>query len=329
MAILPAYPEFKAGEGDLSGLHGIASEWPYIVEVEFESDNPIVEIRKVAELGDMHPDPHFKDLLYVSDYRKGEHLNEKTWRIYVTYSGPSERTIGLWRRSGRFGSETKQLRHSIGYWDAAGNIHDLNPNTDSKRIGTSKYVLPVERSPGVPVGDPWKGRYITAGEPGLKLNVTDEVDPTTGTVEKNSLVIPLSYEITVVQLTVNKIQEIASFGWCTNKWEWPRGNGAYEAWSLIFSGFAWEDEVLLIGGVGPIWFSHCQVELLYKPVHPVTNRFGWRGERRYDAYNDGRGNLSDVGIVGTVDRATRDYVINEERSFNSLFGAIGGSVPNF
>ena len=319
-----AYPDFKAGEGDQGGLHGMSSEWPYIVELDNEGDDPWPVLWTVAGMGQPHPDPQFRDRLFVTDYRKGDRLNEKFWRILVIYSPASEQTIGVWRRSGRFGNESKQLFHSLAHLADDGTVIDAR-----KRIGSTKYKLPVAAAAGV-TAEPWLGIHKTAS--GKPINATEAIDPSTGIIEVNDAILPLQYEITTPQLSVTQIQFIMSYRWCTNNAPWPdrAGMATYEKWSLIFSGFAFDDLVILTGGAGAIWFSQCQTEILYRPLRPKSNPWGWRGVRRYDSYSGDDGRLEDVydvSVPGQSRLTSQDYVVYEEANFNDLFLGIGRTVP--
>lgn len=316
-----AYPDFGAGEGDTIGYQGSSSEWLYHVEVDNPSDDPITVLITVAAPGSPHPDPRFAGNI-VTDYRKRKRLNETWWDIDVIFGPLSDQTLGQWRRSGRFGNETKRLDWSLGnIADDGRTVLDV-----PVQIGASKYALPNKDATPP---QPWTEKFRTTS--GLDINRILAIDPSSGALEVNDAILPLNYEITIPQLRITQIIDIMSYRWVCNSADWPfkstRNANTYEQWSLIFSGFAFDDRVINLASAGPLWFSDVQIELLYKPIDDIRNFYGWRGTSQPDYFIDDQGFRHEVHerIGDGERRAVKNYVTYPEASFYNLFRIFGSS----
>lgn len=324
-----AYPAFQAGEGDTLGVRGNESEWPYVVELDNEGDDPIAVMLTTIRLGDPHPDPRFAPLMLVGDYRKGERINEKTWFVWVLFKNLSEATIGLWRRGGRFANETRRIYRSLQNRAADGTV--LDPAIP---IGPSKWVKPtppVAGSEGLPPdpGDPWTNQYYTLDDKRNQqpLNLAQKIDPSNFGRDINDGILSLTYEITIPQLNITQITGLTAQRWRTNHDRWPTtGARRYPRWSLIFSNFAFDDEALVIGNQ-PRWYSHLIMEFLYRPITVLTPQ-GWRGEIEIQYYSDDEGYIGEVYDANRQGAlVTKNYVLYEQTDYNWLFSITGASPP--
>lgn len=325
-----AYPDFDAGAGDMLSQQGSSSEWLYHVEVDDEGDEPWPVLFAVAGPGTPHPVARFQGLR-VSGYRMDTRVNERWYRIVVIYSPLSDETYGIWRRSGQIGSETRQLTRSLASYPAEGQFPTPGDDTaidQSIPVGWSKYLVANTEGTGA-----WQNKYRSF-DGAIKLNRADGINPSGGGIEVNEGILSLGYEITTVQLSINKIKSLQSFAWSTNSGSWPRrttrgSGGAYDAWTLIFSGMRFDDLIINLTGVGPYWFSHVSVELLYKPLSSFLNPFGWRGVSREEYADDGSGHNIPVfeNIPGgtTFRQSVKNYVTYPDADFYGLFGLLGSN----
>jgi hypothetical protein len=322
-----AYPEFGAGEGDTIGHHGTQSEWPYLVELDAEGDDPIAVLLTVAPPNSPHPDPRYNAMV-VTDYRKDKQKNEKWWRIIVVFGSLSEQTLGQWRRSGHFGSETRQLEWSLGSFTDDGQFPTQGDQTviDAPlEVGSRKYTLPATDG----TTGPWTNEYATEGGK-IKLNlVADAVDPSTGGIEVKEGILPLGYENIIPQLSIFTLKTLMSYAWTTNRFAWPAKTiaraGTYLPWTLVFTGMSFDDVVINLAG-GVYWFTQVRVELLYKPIS-VQNPFGWRGVQRGETYTDPNGFRYPVFKVVNegFKRIVKNHVTYPESNFGAMFGFMGGN----
>ena len=311
-----AYPHITAGEGDVLSQHGNESQWPYIVELDNVGDDPWAVLFTVAAPGSRHPDPRFNGLT-VSGYRKDQLLNEKWWRIFVLYSPLSDQTLGIWRRSGRFANEVRPLHYSLNHFNDDGVLIDA-----ALPVGSPKYEIDS--------ATPRTGEYFIDTPDGadIQLKKVGGIDPSSPGIDVNDAIIALNYEITIPQLSRGTIQSLMSFKWNTNQFDWPtaasgRGSDGYPAWSLIFSGMAFDDVIINLTGYGPIWYSIVNIELLYRPIEKGVNPYGWRGTSRTDTYSDDKNYRSPVYKIQGGLLQKKNYVTYEEASFHSLFGLLG------
>lgn len=324
-----AYPEFRAGEGDTIGIHGSSSEWPYIVEVDNEGDDPLTVLFGVAAIGSPHPDPRFAGNV-VGDYRKAERLNERFQRIYVLYSSLSDQVIGQWRRSVKFANETRVLARSLANIAPDGETIidvplDVGPtkwDVADLSSATVFHTRAAVRAPGTIIDQP------------VKLLPTLSIDRSKG-IEVNDGIMAIGYDNLVPQLSIVKLQRLMSYRWHTNLGPWPgfRGSDSYPRWSLIFSNFAVDDQVLNLPIAGPYWFSAVSIEFLYRPLDNFLNPFGWRGRREPEYYSDDRNFAAQVFQKRASDDAevsvSKDYVIYPDAQFRNIFNVIGAGQPTF
>lgn len=310
------------------GLSGGHINVPFIIEIDAAGDDPYTPWLAAAPFGSdirsISGMPaavarRFVGLVSV-EYGFPRLLNEKTYRGVVTYGPTSDRTIGLWRRSVRFASETKPFTWSLPELDENGNFTEFGK---PKKVGSRQYVgaddLP--NSPySVTVVDPATGNLKTQ-----KLKRTGFIENSNLSV--NDGITSIVYEILVPQLTSKTVRNLGALKWHTNQFPWLD----YPQWSLIFANWEAHDEVLVLPGARPIaaWYSNVVMEILYRPINKSTNPHGWRAVVLQDfwEYQDKFSEPVIDNTNGDSRLAIGTFVQYQHVSFDSLFSLINAGNP--
>lgn len=313
-------------ESSSIGLSGGFLEVPFVIEIDTAGDDPYSPLLAAC--------PYGSELRAVSgvpvdiarrfsgmvstEYGFPRILNETTYRALVTYGPISDRTIGLWRRSVRFASETRQLVWSLPEVDASGNYTQINGVVvgKPKRVGTNEYKPLPENS---------QSEYAAGDGPTFPVERTDNFLDANYPV--NDGITAIVYDILVPQLTAKQVREISSFKWHTNKTPFL----GYSNWTLIFSNWEAHDEVILIPGSRPIpqWFSHVSVEILFKPKVKDLNPYGWRAVVMPDVFKFDNGNTRPVFKRDGANYipSVHTFVQYPQVDFHSLFTMFNSGLP--
>lgn len=325
-----AYPRFDAIEDSSIGLSGGHLRVPYIIELDAVGDDPYTPLIAAAPLGSA-PNIRTRTIrgslsgtvanrfsgLVVVEYESPRLLNEKTFQAFVVYGPASDRTIGLWRRSIRFASETKPFDWSLPETDEAGHV-----TTPSQRVGSYDYAVMADQSLG--------SNYVATVKQG-GTNKTLNVEPTGFTQESNASsndgITSFVYEILIPQLTPLQVRKISALKWHTNKFDW---NG-YSNWTLIFANWESHDEVIVLPGSRPtaFWYSNVSVEILYREIDPDRFPFGWRAVRLNEHLKLTSGTVPVFDVSnGIADRvSSRTFIQYHQVAFDTLFGLFGTGSP--
>lgn len=292
------------------GLHGLSARVPYISEIDAVGDDPYTPLVAIAPMGSAHHLRRFAGL-YVSDYGGAELLNETTFKIMVEYSPATDRTIGLWRRSVRFANQSSKFAYSLPETDAGGAII-----TPSKRVASFDYEA---------VSEGTNTEYYTGGRNTRVRRTGFLID---ADLQTEGGLTALIYEILVPQLNAKKIRALSSLKWHTNAIAFI----GYPVWTLAFSNFQVDDEVLVLpgAGVGRIaqWYSNVLIELMYKPISEI-DPYGWRAEELQDFYRNDEGRTAPVyrDDEGALDPVRQSFIKKYEIDFASLFGIVSNLLP--
>jgi hypothetical protein len=213
----------------------------------------------------------------------------------------------------RFANEVRRIERSLGHFGSDGRVLDV-----ALDIGPSKWE-PTTTNSGT-----------TAG--GKNVSQKAAIDSSKAGIEINDGLMALNYEIVTWQLSITQLTTLMSYRWHTNNDKWPARTAfkAYPKWSLIFSNFAVDDEILNLPLSGPYWFSRVNFEILYRPLHPILNPVGWRGRVEYESYRDDEGYIAQVFKElsnGSFSPLTKNYVLYEEARFADIFGVTGYGQP--
>lgn len=325
-----AFVHITAGEGD-SIITGEAnfSEHRWVSIVDNVGDDPLTEVIRLAPIGSLHPFPLRFPGIVVVGYRKGENLDEgKSWYIYVVYGPQNADTIYQWVRDIHPGNETRELEMSLEVFSTPGQGIGPPPFlvAPSKPLGQPVYRLakngetPTHRTDGV-FGDP------------LNLVLKGEFEPRPITITRG--ITPITYSITVPQLTARTVRGINSWKWFTNTKGWLLRDGryVYAPWEIMYTDFECHDFVMPIPASGrsfAAWYSRCTIHLAFRSIHPVYDPHGWRGYRSYHKFKDEFGHerrvLRDDPVDGLVD-VYDNFATHEEFDLRNLFLQVGSSEP--
>jgi hypothetical protein len=312
--VTDAYPFVDAYEDSSIGLHGGHNRMPWISVIDAAGDDPYAPVYDAAPIGAAHPLPRMSGLVVVG-YDTAQLLggpdDELTYKVYVNYGPASDRTIGLWRRSVRFASDTKMLAYSLPEYYANGTL-----KTPRYLIGSYKYEgTDVAANP----------EYY-ADQSAQKLKRTAVYQQKEMPV--NHGISAIIYEILVPQLSAKKLREIHQLKWHTNQYDWL----GHPYWSLQFSNYAIDDEVLSLPGnrgTTAAWYSNVMLEILMDSKDKALNPYGFRAEVRQDEWTRDDGTVAPVTqlIDGTKVSVTRTFVKYPQVSFSNLFGILGYGSP--
>ncbi len=306
------------------GLSGGSIELPFIIEIDAIGDDPYVPwfaacpfncaLRQVAGM----PIAIARRFvgLFATEFSNPVLLNEKTYRGVVTFSPATDRTIGLWRRTVQFSSQTKPFQWSLEERDQSGNITQINGEQvgQSKRVGTNEYKLTDDAQADYFIKDPVPNSSNVLFK---KCHRTGNIIDANHSV--NDSITAITYDAIVPQLSSQAIRDIGNLKWNCNIVEW---NG-YQTWSMIFSNFEAFDEVLVLPGNQALvqWYSNVRVELLYWPINKDVNPHGWRALVLPDVIKFDNGATREVfrATGGNFNRSANTFVQYKQVNFNYLF----------
>lgn len=224
----------KTGEGDQLGQRGAFPTEMWFSQLDFATDNPIIEVAIRRPMDSQHPDPSFRSAVVV-DYQKIEATdNPLIWRVLVIYQTDQmmgRGSFGGWRVRTSWQTTTNHLTRSLPDLDSRGQ-----PMNDGRLIGPHHYRRPdpeaeVGSDPPTHIApDPTTGTDI-------ELVQTDAIRPVG--FDAIDVAMHFTFTNTVMRMHWALLREIkAQLGRRINSKPWK----GFPAGTLLFTNFGQDEE---------------------------------------------------------------------------------------